>query len=153
MCSTFHLFPLRQQITGFATPLGPFTLTAATATEIMDCIGPYGVTFAVAAGLHVNTSIRSNVIHSSVAVVVAIVAVSVNRAFERHLTVPSKTRKLETMFSLSFLLYATWSKTIWEKTVTWDDVFVFHSFHSQNSDTLNQMTTPLTAGNQPFTLW
>ena len=49
---------------------GSFTLTAAMATERMDCIGPYGMywtlrdAIAFAAGLHMNTSIRSNVTHS-----------------------------------------------------------------------------------------
>ena len=51
------------------------------ATERMDCIGPYGLMF-FAAGLHVNTPIDTNVTHSSVAFVVAVVAVSVNRALK-----------------------------------------------------------------------
>ena len=49
---------------------GLFTLTAVT--ERLDCIGPCGLPLPLP---QANTSIRSNVIHSSVAVA----AVSVNR--------------------------------------------------------------------------
>ena len=51
----------------------------------MDYIGPYGLywtlwaAIAVAAGLHVNTSMRSNATHSSVVIAVAVAAISVNR--------------------------------------------------------------------------
>ena len=66
--------------------IGPYGLywTLRAVLDPMGCIGPYGlywplcVAFAFAAGLHVNTSIGSNVTHSSVAVVVAVAAVSMN---------------------------------------------------------------------------